>query len=227
MASVSSLINSCATTPELVSPPPSDIPEVASTAPPPPPPPGSFLAQLQPDVNAELLALGIPVAIPTYLPSGFDLVAYEVGTEPEGAAAGPYYALTYRNAESQCFTIEATSGGVGGPVLEKRRPIESPLFGSSYVLYEGQLNDLAAPATAATSDLVSDWLAGDTALYRYIGARLTMTLYEQSGCTDLPAEEAIKVIESLAYLTGNIYGDDWGTPTITPETAEGSGITAP
>ncbi|MEO0539952.1 MAG: hypothetical protein AAFZ80_03695 [Cyanobacteria bacterium P01_A01_bin.105] len=184
----------------------------AATAAPPPPPPGAFLAQLQPDVNAELLALGIPIAIPTYLPPGFDLAAYDTGNPP----TGPYYGLVYRNAESQCFAIEGTSDGGSSPVLSGRRPLESPLFGSSYVLYVGQLSELDSPVKAAVPDLVSDWLAGDVALYRYAGAQLTMAEYDQPACADLPPEEAVKIIESLAYLTSDIYGDDWGAPTIDP-----------
>ncbi|MEO0757091.1 MAG: hypothetical protein AAFY78_09480 [Cyanobacteria bacterium J06648_16] len=184
---------------EPVSPPPTEGP--------PPPPPGAFLAQLQPDVNADLLALDIPVAIPTYLPPGFTLEAYEVGIREDGAGAGPYYGLAYRNAEDQCFAIEATSGGVAGPVLEQRLPIDSPLFGAGYVLYYGELTGLAAPAESAVPDLVSDWLAGDVALYRYAGAQLTMETYNQTGCIDLPPEEALKVVESLTYLTSDVYGD--------------------
>jgi len=212
LASTSSILG-CGSTPDSANPAPSTPPtetpptETPSTETPPPPPPGAFLAQLQPAVNADLLALDIPIAIPTYLPPGFDLAAYDVGTRADGADAGPYYALVYHNAESQCFAIEASSGGVGSPILENRFPIESPIFGSNAVLYSGQLKALNAPATAATPDLVSDWLPGEVARYRYIGARLTMATYEQPACTDVPAEEAVKIIESLAYLTSDIYGD--------------------
>jgi len=216
LASIVAIITACASSPDTPRTPPPAATQESATAAPPPPPPGAFLAQLQPDINAELLALEVPIAIPTYLPPGFDLAAYDTGTRTAGQDAGPYYALIYRNTQAQCFAIEAASGGVGGPVLDTRLPIASPLFGDSYVLYAGQLTNLAA-AQSAPPDLLSDWLAGDVMLYRYVGARLTMTTYDQPTCTDLPAEEAVKIVESLAYLTSNIYGDYWQEPGENPK----------
>lgn len=177
---------------------------------PPPPPADSFLAQIPPDIATELNALEIPIIAPTYLPDGFDLVDYEAGVNEaanETVGAGPYYWLVYRDDTQRCFAIEYTSGGIGGPTLAQSMPINSPLFGSGYALYHGPFEDPNLATEFPEEDLFSDWLQKDTGFYRLIGAQLTMQTYKQSNCKNLPPEEAVKVIESMAYLSGELTAE--------------------
>jgi hypothetical protein len=177
---------------------------------PPPPPAGSFLAQLTPEVTAELEALNIPVAIPTYLPEGFALVDHETGKSSPDPDGGPDYWLVYRDVQNHCFAIEYASGGIGGPGLEKQLPINSPLFGSGYQLHYGSYDDPELRQQFPEPDLFSDWLKGDQGFYRLAGAQLTMQTYDQAGCINLPPEEAVKIVESLTYLQTDLtdlYGE--------------------
>jgi hypothetical protein len=183
------------------------MPEAETGPVPPPPPAGAFLAQIPPDINAELAALEIPIAVPTYLPDGFDLVDYATGTTAAGPGGGPFYWLVYRDDKSRCFAVEYTSGGIGGVGLSQQLTIESSIFGSGYVLHSGQNDGSGLQAELPESDLFSDWMQGDQGFYRLIGAQLTMQTYGQKGCQDMPAEEAVKVIESLTYLQSEIVGD--------------------
>lgn len=177
---------------------------------PPPPPAGAFLAQLNPQVTAELEALNIPVVIPTYLPEGFSLVAHEAGEAAPEPGGGPYYWLVYRDVENHCFAIEYASGGIGGPGLENELPINSPLFGSGYALYYGSYDDPDLKQQFPEPDLFSDWLQGDQGFYRLVGAQLTMQTYNQAGCINLAPAEAVKIVESLTYLPADmtdLYGE--------------------
>ncbi|MEM9903454.1 MAG: hypothetical protein AAF921_00295 [Cyanobacteria bacterium P01_D01_bin.44] len=202
--------------PEDILPPPEadskTLPPPASGGGPPPPPTGSFFALLPPEATADLAALEIPAAVPSYLPEGFTLADYETGQgkssgQSSGPGGGDYYWLIYRDAQNRCFTIEYTSGGVGGIVLENQLPISSPLFGPGYSLYYGQYEDASLREQFPEPDMFSDWMSGDQGLYRLTGAEQTMQTYEQTNCTDLPPQEAVKVVESLTYLETEITGD--------------------
>ncbi|NEP18102.1 MAG: hypothetical protein F6J97_14555 [Leptolyngbya sp. SIO4C1] len=195
-------------------PPTSEVPlpkdAAPSGAPPPPPPPAdSFFALLPPEATAALEALEISAAVPSYLPAGFSLADYEAGQGGVSGADGrPYYWLIYRDAQNHCFAIEFTSGGVGGPELENQLPIESPLFGPGYSLHYGQYADSGLREQFPEPDLFSDWMAGEQGLYRLAGAEQIMQTYEQSGCRNLPPEEALRVVESLTYLRSDLLGEE-------------------
>ncbi|MEO1399711.1 MAG: hypothetical protein AAFV72_00470 [Cyanobacteria bacterium J06635_1] len=183
--------------------PPPDLAEA-----PPPPPTGSFFGLLPPEANADLAALEIPAAVPSYLPDGFTLADYETGqNQSSGPGGGAYYWLIYRDAQNRCFTVEYTSGGVGGIVLENQLPISSPLFGPGYSLYYGQYEDASLREQFPEPDLFSDWMSGEQGLYRLVGAEQTMQTYEQTNCADLDPQEAVKIVESLTYLETEITGD--------------------
>lgn len=70
--------------------------------------------------SAALKALGIQIAVPTYVPRGFkvsQVIAERCPTNmPRQSLCreGPYYSLIYRDATNTCLLINAVGGGVGG-----------------------------------------------------------------------------------------------------------------
>lgn len=177
----------------------------ASVAPPPPPPPeGAFIAQITPDQNQKLIDLGIEVAVPTQIPPGFRTISVIAETQPEG----PTYMLIYQDQLDRCFAIEFTSGGVGGlPEIENEVPLNPPLFGEGYILYHGAYVDPQLQADFPDPNLITDWMGGESGFYRFLGAAYLTQYYPDLVCQDISPEEAVEVIDSLAYLATEIIGD--------------------
>jgi hypothetical protein len=137
----------------------------------------------------QLQSTGVKIAVPTYIPDGFQVAEIEVKPCPNGARRcrfGPSYTITYRNAGGYNFSIQSASGGFGGPVLASKLPINSPLFGREYVLYYGKYPNVSPPKEG----MFSDWMKGDEGQYY-------MFLENDSY---LSPAEAVRVIESLQYL---------------------------
>lgn len=189
---------------------PVGLPETAADAPtggPPPPPSSAFIALLAPEQAAEIRALGVPLVVPTAIPTGF--FVSQVNTLQEGQAVG--YQVLYRDGGDRCFVVEYTSEGIGStPTTESRLPIDAPLFndGNEYGLNYGPYIDPNLRAEFPAPDLVSDWLPLETGAYRlagaaYIGDQLT----PGRPCQDIFPEEAVDILESSAVITEEITGD--------------------
>jgi hypothetical protein len=175
----------------------------------------------QEQINA-LQGLGVPVAVPTVVPAGFevDRVRTEVGSGGPGGGAG--YEIFYTDNTNRCFAIESTSGGIGsGMALQYRLPVRPGIFTEDYGLNFGQPQDANQPQETEEPLLYSDWMEGNGQFYRLVGAALINEQYpEYSDCEDLPPEIAARVAESLIYLDDeantqqNLTSD---TPSPSPE----------
>lgn len=140
----------------------------------------------------KLQSLGIKIAVPTYIPSGFRVAAVEIKPCPAGQKPpcrfGPSYKIVYRNANNLAFSIESASGGFGGLEPEYKLPINSPVFGSSY-LYYGYFQGRNGPDRSLGKVMYSEWLQGDRQYYRFYNINSNIT-----------PEAAVKITESLDYL---------------------------
>ena len=167
---------------------------------PPPPPENSYLAQLPPEVTNQLTTIGVDILVPTYLPANTKLVNHSVGE----TAGEPYYSLVYRDDQNRCFAIEYAAAGINKISLENKEPINSQLFGKGYSLYHGKFPN-GGVGELPTSDLFTDWLAGNGGFYRLVGAGIvTGQDYGQKDCGNITIREAIAVVESLSYLANDI-----------------------
>ncbi|MGL5061999.1 MAG: hypothetical protein ACRC62_18665 [Microcoleus sp.] len=158
----------------------------------------SQLSQTQID---RLKSLGTKVAVPTYVPAGFQIAGLQIKPCPSGVRRFcPDYAIIYRNSNNSCFAIESTGGGVGdmpSDNLEKSYPVNNSILGKSEVLKYRKNPQLSRPT------LTGSW-SGQGPFYRFTGAGSRLVLNsvppELSNCSDISPQEAVRVSESLRYL---------------------------
>ena len=158
-------------------------------------------AQLSEKQTNQLKSLGVNIAIPSYIPPGFQVASVLIKPCPSGVRRFcPDYAIIYRNSNNSCFAINSTGGGVGDlpPVdLEQKYPVNNPILGKSVVL--------KYPKSRVPSGLtlIGSWM-GKGPFYRFTGAgsRLVIgtAVTELSNCSDISPQEAVRVSESLRYL---------------------------
>lgn len=146
----------------------------------------------------------IPIALPTYIPEGFQVDYVEAfAPNPSGPGDGHGYLITYRQpqlsgTEAACFEVEASTGGFGGPVPERSQAINPPTFVQdasppSYQIFWTETGDPDGPFPEPI--LFSDWIEGDGAFYR-LSSRMTMRRY----CNLLRPETARQILESFRYV---------------------------
>ncbi|MEO1146470.1 MAG: hypothetical protein AAFY26_12870 [Cyanobacteria bacterium J06638_22] len=146
---------------------------------------------LTPEQIRLLEGAGMRIALPGYVPEGFEVefVRAEVARTGIGGAQSLIAFVRYAEGETQCFAIRATEGGIGGlPPGEESYPINSPTFGEStleYGLY-GQSNN---------PTFLSNWM-GEGPFYSFMGAGVDAALER---CQNISADEAVRVVESLQY----------------------------
>jgi hypothetical protein len=161
------------------------------------------LAGLTENQIQRLKSLNRKIAVPAYIPPGFKVADVQIKSCPDGISScrfGPSYAIVYQGENNSCFAIEATGGGVGGPVLEFELPINSPVFGKSQ-LYYGRFDHEMREGNASPT-IFSDWL-GDVAnnpnllFVRFAGSGASQFV---QNCNNISPEEAVKVTESLVFI---------------------------
>ncbi|MBE9185260.1 hypothetical protein IQ270_11175 [Microcoleus sp. LEGE 07076] len=162
-----------------------------------------FLAntQLSDKQTNQLKSLGTKVAIPSYVPDGFQVASVQVKPCPSGVRRFcPNYAIIYRNPNNSCFAIESTGGGIGdmpSTDLERSYPVNNSILGKSAVLKYRKNPRLSGPT------LTGNWM-GKGPFYRFTGAGSRLFLDtappELSNCSNISAREAVRVWESLRYL---------------------------
>src|SRR5919199_316371 len=84
--------------------------------------PSGGLSEAQKASFASFRELGIPIAIPSYVPDGFNLSQIITKLSPasdrqaraRGFGERSQYSIVYRNAQNTCLLITAIGGGVGG-----------------------------------------------------------------------------------------------------------------
>lgn len=157
--------------------------------------------QLSDKQTNQLKSLGSKVAIPSYIPAGFQVASVQVKPCPSGVRRFcPNYAIIYRNSNNSCFAIESTGGGIGdmpSDDLEQEYAVNNPILGKSALLKYRKNPRLSGPT------LTGSWM-GQGPFYRFTGAGsrlfLNTALPELSNCSDISPQEAVRVWESLRYL---------------------------
>jgi len=149
---------------------------------------------------ASLDALGIRVAVPTYVPPGFALE--EVKTTPcatrvrRGSSGtcsgGPDYFVRYHKGSSW-FAMEGTGGGIGGTSLTYKTPVTTKAFGKVDLRFGAGPDGVgfapsAAQMHAVQNELYCDWL-GSGPFYHLIGERIAPDVMS-------------KVLASVVWLPG-------------------------
>lgn len=158
-------------------------------------------AQLSEKQTNQLKSLGTKVAIPSYVPAGFQVASVQFKPCLSGVRRFcPNYAIIYRNPNNSCFAIESTGGGIGdmpSADLERSYPVNNSILGKSAVLKYRKNNRLSGPT------LTGSWM-GKGPFYRFTGAGSPLFLDtappELSNCKDISPQEAVRVWESLRYL---------------------------
>ncbi|MFM2429711.1 MAG: hypothetical protein RLZZ511_924 [Cyanobacteriota bacterium] len=135
-----------------------------------------------------LETLDMGIIVPGDLPKGFKVVGVTTKPcAPSGCGRGtPEYAIVYRSPSKACFAIEGTSGGVGGPSLDRAVPASNDLLGATEVGFY------------RNNDLASDWKSMDAESGPYY--RLYSSANQNYGCTSqITQKEAVKIVESLVF----------------------------
>jgi len=143
-----------------------------------------------------LKAVGLRIAVPTYVPREFTLDKVVAEIDQQSTIGGIGYTIFYRRFDSKsnkdfCFAIEATNGGIGDiPDGSRSFPINSPTLGKSSLEY-GEYGQTKSPT------FLSNWLGEEKGpFYRFVGAGV---LPDLSKCSNISAQDAIRVTESLRY----------------------------
>jgi hypothetical protein len=98
--------------------------------------PSHRLSEAQKASLASFRELGIPIAIPTYVPDGFNLDQIITKLSPASdPQKGSEYSMVYRNAQNTCLIITAVAGGVGGGAADFEFPTSTALFGEVVILF--------------------------------------------------------------------------------------------
>lgn len=141
-----------------------------------------------------LQAAGLRLALPTWVPAGFELTTVQVQADRQTRIGGLTYTAIYQRYDratqrTTCFAIEATNGGIGGlPPGRQRYPVNSPVFGRT-TLEVGRYGEASRPS------LLSNWL-GTGPFYRLVGAAVIPAL---ARCENVTPQQAVQILESLQY----------------------------
>lgn len=135
---------------------------------------------------SKLKKLGIKIAVPTYIPSGFRVA----NVRTDNSNSGPEYTILYRNANNSCFAIESVHGGVGDVDAEFNLPINSPVFGKSNLFYDKQDG-------GKNRSLMVAWMEKNGQFYRLAGLG---AMNWPSNCRNIAPQQAVRITESLQYL---------------------------
>lgn len=83
---------------------------------------------LSAEQEQSLKALGIEIAVPTYVPPSFVVADVQV----DRGRFGPGYTILYRDPQRTCFVV-MSGGGLGGPTSEFVYPVRTDLLGSGTI----------------------------------------------------------------------------------------------
>jgi len=155
--------------------------------------------QFSPEQIQQLRGVGIKIAVPTYIPQGFQVGS--VRNTSDAHYKG--YKILYRRADNTCFSIEAITGGIGDdPELEHYLSYRSQLFGDGKLGY-GKYTDSNLRQEFPQEEMTTGWMPADNfhTFYRFNGANWENANQVKAQCNkDITTTEAIRVIESLNYL---------------------------
>lgn len=147
----------------------------------------------------QLRTVGIKIAVPRYVPPGFQIGS--VRNISDAHYKG--YKIFYRRADNTCFSIEATTGGIGDdPELEHYSSFHSQLFGDGKLGY-GRYTDSTLRQEFPQYEMTTGWMPANNfhTFYRFNGANWADAHPLKPQCNkDVTPTEAIRVIKSLNYL---------------------------
>ncbi|HEY9692765.1 MAG TPA: hypothetical protein V6D15_11195 [Oculatellaceae cyanobacterium] len=156
-------------------------------------------ARFSPKQIQILKSVGMKIAVPTYIPSGFKIERLSNNSDQYYKG----YTVTYRRKDNSCFSIEAITGGIGDePDLQHTLPYNSPLFGKGRLNY-GKYSDIDLRKQSPLSEMTTGWMEPKNfqAFYRFNGANWYSSDKAKPKCNkDISPTEAVKVINSLQYL---------------------------
>lgn len=156
-------------------------------------------ARFSPKQLQILKSVGIKIVVPTYIPSNFKVESVRNTSDKNYQG----YRVIYRRKNNFCFSIEATTGGVGDSTdLEHSLPYNSPLFGKG-ILYYGNNTDNYLRKQPRLYEMTTPWMTAKNfpAFYSFNGANWFSEEKVKPRCNkDISPTEAIKVIKSLQYL---------------------------
>jgi len=145
-------------------------------------------AQLSDKDKASLHKLKTAIAVPTYIPTGFQLE--EVGTHTEPSAPGVCsYNLTYSKGKGKSaarFTIQAANDGIGSVDMRKEIKGRNPYFEGTIVV--GLDED---------KSVFAEWI-GSKRPYQPKGTKYQM--FYSLTTSSLSRQEVLKIMQSLRYL---------------------------
>jgi hypothetical protein len=145
--------------------------------------PGTDLTAQQ---DASLRALGIRVAVVTYIPAGYAIedvtitpCAHRARRAGNGTCSeGPDYILRYYKGSSW-FAIEGTGGGLGETRLTYKTFVKTQIFGTVPLRFGPGPDGIGLPPSAAQlraaqNEVYCDWLASGPSgpFYHVIGERI-------------------------------------------------------
>jgi hypothetical protein len=150
--------------------------------------------------HAALNSLGTKVAVPGYIPKGFQVVNVTTqcpGKTIDHCRPGPSYDIVFRSQAGTCFVMGGVAGGIGDVNLEQSVTVKSKLFGPIKI----GLNNSRYPkrSDANIDPIFTEWLTQSIRsgpFYQFYSGKP-----DPSGCTGkVPFNEAVKIVESLKWL---------------------------
>lgn len=146
-----------------------------------------------------LQSLGISVAVPRYIPNGFNLSKLTI--QPS-TSRRPGYEIIYRNSQNHCFYVSGSAAGIGGPEAEYLYPVTTPLFGKTSIninaVFEEPINQ-SPSAELLNSPQSEIWSFSTQNAVNYGVA----TEEKREGCVknqSLTPLEIEKILQSLTWL---------------------------
>ena len=147
------------------------------------------------DIN-KLKALRAPIAVPTYIPTGYKLKGAGGRTEKLGQMWSVDYELTYENAKGDSFAIHSANEGLGDVPINEVLIGKNPFFDGMIDI--GTQEEAVEGSGGAKREFESGWIENRRA-YIPPGARSRRQAYRITS-TVLPAKEVLKIMQSLRYL---------------------------
>ena len=125
-------------------------------------------------------ALGVRVALPTYVPAGYSLeevriTPCEYHVSRRSCSSGPDYIVRYHNGDAW-FSFEETTGDLGGTSLTYKTFVKTKIFGTVPLRFGSGgdgigLTPSASDLQAVQREVYCDWL-GAGPYYHLIGERI-------------------------------------------------------
>lgn len=141
-----------------------------------------ILAALNDKQVDKLLALRIPVAVPTYIPAGFQID--EVVVEKDQYTTG--YTLTYKNSRGASFAIQSINDGIGSVETTRTIKGKNPFFNNGLEIGY-QIED--------KTSIWGEWIESRP---QSTGSKKIQ--YYSLTAAKISLAEAMKIMKSLRYL---------------------------